>query len=89
MRLARGFSSLVVQNSDLLILARIAARRANLPERGCVRSTSRSGPAIPTRCGWVSDHSRAPYWWRRRRGNTRPPSLNVSSRLVYSALNHA
>src|SRR5262245_17551993 len=30
-------------------------------ERGCVRSTSRSNGAIPTRCGWVFDHCRAPF----------------------------
>ncbi|MBI4657962.1 MAG: PQQ-binding-like beta-propeller repeat protein [Verrucomicrobia bacterium] len=44
----------------------IVATRANCPERGCVRSTSRSGPTIPTCCGWVSDHSRAPFCLRLR-----------------------
>ncbi|MBI4659914.1 MAG: hypothetical protein HY735_13820 [Verrucomicrobia bacterium] len=45
----------------------IVAGRANFPERGCVRSTSRSVSTSPARCGWVFDHSRAPYLLRLRR----------------------
>src|SRR5213592_2321205 len=54
-------------------LGRDPKRRPNLRmECGCVRSTSRSsskagdvehvlnGFMLPTRCGWVFDHSRAP-----------------------------
>jgi hypothetical protein len=33
-------------------------------ERGCVRSTSRSTWDLRHRCGWVSDHSRAPCFSR-------------------------
>jgi len=52
---------------------RVPKQRPNLRmERGCVRSTSRSSPKaggvghvlndfmLPTRCGWVFDHWRAP-----------------------------
>jgi len=39
---------------------RTVASRDDFSERGCVRSTSRSTPANPTRCGWVFDHSRGP-----------------------------
>ena len=54
------------QTCNLSVSVRIVACRANFPERGCVRSTSRSTPVIPraTLCGWVFDHSRAPFWLR-------------------------
>ena len=47
---------------------RIVASRANFTDRGCVRSTSRSTPIFPgaTRCGWVFNHSRGPFWLRRQ-----------------------
>jgi hypothetical protein len=62
-------AAFVAQSCPLSVSVRIVAGRANFPERGCVRSTSRSTVVIPsaTRCGWVFDHSRAPFWLRLRR----------------------
>jgi|KBSSwiStaDraftv2_1062776.scaffolds.fasta_scaffold250662_2 hypothetical protein len=59
----------VAQTGSLSVSVQIVAGRANFPERGCVRSTSRSTLVVPaaTRCGWVFDHSRAPFWSRLRR----------------------
>ena len=68
-------------------------------ERGCVRSTSRSnskavgaghalsGFMLPTRCGWVFDHSRAPD----RQFGSHPPwrrcELLTNMKLKYISLN--
>jgi len=59
----------VAQTCSLSVSPRIVASRANFTDRGCVRSTSRSTPIFPgaTRCGWVFDHSRGPFWLRLRR----------------------
>jgi len=54
----------VAQIANLSVSPRIVASRDEFSERGCVRSTSRSMAAIPTRCGWVFDHSRDPFWLR-------------------------
>src|SRR5881396_3234845 len=54
----------VAQTASLSVSPRIVASRDEFSERGCVRSTSRSMAAIPTRCGWVFDHSRDPFWLR-------------------------
>src|SRR5213080_2828278 len=56
----------LAQTCSLPVSVRIVACRASFPERGCVRSTSRSTTVIPraTLCGWVFDHSRAPFWLR-------------------------
>jgi hypothetical protein len=64
-----GYVFSVAQSCTLSVSVRIVAGRANFPERGCGRSTSRSTVVIPsaTRCGWVFDLSRAPFWLRLRR----------------------
>src|SRR5881409_939727 len=54
----------VAQTASLSVSPRIVASREEFLDRGCVRSTSRSMAAIPTRCGWVFDHSRGPFWLR-------------------------
>jgi hypothetical protein len=40
--------------------AKTQRRGESMPERGCVRSTSRSASDFPECCGWVCDHSCAP-----------------------------
>src|SRR5205809_1442364 len=54
----------VAQTASLSVSPEIVAARDEFSDRGCVRSTSRSMAAIPTRCGWVFDHSRGPFWLR-------------------------
>src|SRR5439155_8846728 len=54
----------VAQTASLSVSTRIVASRDEFSDCGCVRSTSRSMAAIPTRCGWVFDHRRGPFWLR-------------------------